>query len=67
VTDNKDEAAIYTANFIRMRQEGFVPERDIVLALTADEEGGPRNGVVFLLEEHRDLIDAEYALQEGAE
>ena len=65
VTDNKDEAAIYTANFIRMRQEGFVPELDIVLALTADEEGGPRNGVVFLLEEHRDLIDAEYALNEG--
>ena len=65
VTDDKDEAAIYTANFIRMRQEGFVPDRDIVMALTADEEGGPRNGVAFLLEEHRDLIDAEYALNEG--
>ena len=65
VTDNKDEAAIYTANFIRMKREGFVPDRDIIMALTADEEGGPRNGVVFLLEEHRDLIDAEYALNEG--
>lgn len=65
VTDNKDEAAIYTANFIRMRREGFVPERDIVVALTADEEGGPRNGVAFLLEEHRELIDAAYALNEG--
>jgi acetylornithine deacetylase/succinyl-diaminopimelate desuccinylase-like protein len=65
VTDNKDEAAIYTANFIRMRREGFVPDRDIVMALTADEEGGPRNGVQFLLAEHRDLIDAEYALNEG--
>ena len=65
VTDNKDEAAIYTANFIRMRREGFVPDRDIVLALTADEEGGPRNGVEFLLAEHRDLIDAAYALNEG--
>lgn len=65
VTDDKDEAAIYTANFIRMRNEGFVPERDIVMALTADEEGGPRNGVQFLLEEHRDLIDAAYALNEG--
>lgn len=42
-----------------------MPERDIVIALTADEEGGPRNGVAFLLEEHRDLIDAEYALNEG--
>ncbi|NNF12989.1 MAG: M20/M25/M40 family metallo-hydrolase [Gemmatimonadetes bacterium] len=65
VTDDKDEAAIYTANFIRMHDEGFVPERDIVMALTADEEGGPRNGVAFLLEEHRDLIDAAYALNEG--
>ena len=65
VTDNKDEAAIYTANFIRMRREGFVPDRDIVLALTADEEGGPHNGVEFLLAEHRDLIDAAYALNEG--
>lgn len=65
VTDDKDEAAIYTVNFIRMRDEGFVPERDIVMALTADEEGGPRNGVAFLLEEHRDLIDAAYALNEG--
>jgi len=65
VTDDKDEAAIYTANFIRMRQEGFVPDRDIIVALTADEEGGPRNGVQFLLEEHRDLIDAAFALNEG--
>lgn len=65
VTDNKDEAAIYTANFIRMRREGFVPDRDILLALTADEEGGPRNGVVFLLEEHREWVDAAFALNEG--
>jgi len=65
VTDNKDEAAIYTANLIRMRQEGFVPDRDIIMALTADEEGGSRNGVAFLLEEHRDLIDAAYGLNEG--
>ncbi len=65
VTDDKNEAAIYTANLIRMRREGFVPDRDIILALTADEEGGTRNGVAFLLEEHRDLIDAAYALNEG--
>ncbi|MBW2465031.1 MAG: M20/M25/M40 family metallo-hydrolase, partial [Deltaproteobacteria bacterium] len=65
VTDNKDEASIYTANFIRMRQEGFVPDRDIVMALTADEEGGGSNGVAFLLAEHPDLIDAAYALNEG--
>lgn len=64
-TDDKDEAAIHVANFIRLKQEGFVPSRDIIIALTADEEGGTHNGVQFLLENHRDLIDAEYALNEG--
>lgn len=63
--DDKDEAAIHVANFLRMRAEGFVPDRDIILALTADEEGGPENGVQWLLENRRDLIDAEYALNEG--
>lgn len=65
VMDDKDEAAIHTANLIRMRQEGFVPDRDIIVALTADEESGPDNGVQFLLAEHPELIDAEYALNEG--
>ena len=65
-TDDKDEAAINVANLIRMKREGFVPDRDVIVALTADEEGGPRNGVQFLLEEHRDLIgDAAFALNEG--
>lgn len=64
-TDDKDEAAIHIANFIRMKEEGFQPDRDIIVALTADEEGGPNNGVQWLLENHRDLIDAEYALNEG--
>ncbi len=65
VKDDKDEAAIYTANLIRLKEEGFVPDRDIIVALTADEEGGPLNGVDWLLENRRDLIDAEYALNEG--
>ncbi|MCH2451922.1 MAG: M20/M25/M40 family metallo-hydrolase [Gemmatimonadetes bacterium] len=65
VIDDKDEAAIYTANLIRYKQEGFVPDRDIIIALTADEEGGEHNGVQWLLENHRELIDAEYALNEG--
>ena len=64
-TDDKDEAAIYIANFIRMKEEGFQPDRDIIVALTADEEGGPHNGVQWLLDNHRELIDAEYALNEG--
>jgi acetylornithine deacetylase/succinyl-diaminopimelate desuccinylase-like protein len=63
--DDKDEAAIHIANFIRMKEEGFQPDRDIIVALTADEEGGTHNGVQWLLANHRDLIDAEYALNEG--
>lgn len=64
-TDNKDEAAIHIANLIRMKEEGFQPDRDIIVALTADEEGGDHNGVQWLLENHAELIDAEYALNEG--
>jgi acetylornithine deacetylase/succinyl-diaminopimelate desuccinylase-like protein len=64
-TDDKDEAAIHIANLIRLKQEGFQPDRDIIVALTADEEGGTDNGVEWLLANHRDLIDAEYALNEG--
>ena len=65
VTDDKDEAAIYTANLIRYKQEGFVPDRDIIVALTADEEGGQFNGVQWLIQNRRDLINAGYALNEG--
>jgi acetylornithine deacetylase/succinyl-diaminopimelate desuccinylase-like protein len=60
--DMKDSDAILVTNFIRLKKEGFVPDRDIVLALTADEEGGKSNGVDWLLKNRRDLIDAEYAL-----
>ena len=65
VTDDKDEAAIHIANLIRMKREGFTPEGDIIVALTADEEGGDYNGVQWLIENHRELIDAELALNEG--
>jgi acetylornithine deacetylase/succinyl-diaminopimelate desuccinylase-like protein len=64
-SDDKDEAAIHIANLIRMKEEGYVPERDIVVALTADEETGANNGVRWLVENQRSLIDAEYALNEG--
>jgi len=60
--DMKEDDAILVTDFIRMRKEGFVPERDIILALTADEEGGKSNGVDWLLRNHRDLIDAEFVL-----
>jgi acetylornithine deacetylase/succinyl-diaminopimelate desuccinylase-like protein len=51
---------------IRMKKEGFKPDRDIILALTADEEGGQSNGVDWLIRNHRDLIDAEYILNPDA-
>lgn len=63
--DDKDEAAIYLTNLIRMREEGFTPERDVVIALTADEEGGTHNGVSFLLDEQRELVDGAFVLNEG--
>src|SRR6185436_18268963 len=61
----KAMASILTANLIRLREEGFKPDRDLVLALTADEEGGRFNGVDWLVKNHRDLIDAELGLNEG--
>jgi len=64
-TDDKAMAAQLVANFIRFRQEGFRPDRDLILALTADEEGGDSNGVAYLLEKHRPLIEAELGLNEG--
>jgi acetylornithine deacetylase/succinyl-diaminopimelate desuccinylase-like protein len=64
-SDDKAMAAIFVANLLRMQQQGLVPERDIVLALTADEEGGDHNGVQWLIANHRALVDAEYGLNEG--
>jgi len=64
--DIKDGDAILVTTFIRMKQEGFRPDRDLILALTADEEGGPSNGVDWLIKNHRDLIDAEFILNPDA-
>jgi acetylornithine deacetylase/succinyl-diaminopimelate desuccinylase-like protein len=60
--DVKDGDAILVATLIRLKQEGYAPDRDIIVALTADEEGGKSNGVDWLLRNRRDLIDAEYVL-----
>jgi acetylornithine deacetylase/succinyl-diaminopimelate desuccinylase-like protein len=60
--DMKEGDAILVANFIRLKKENFTPDRDLILALTADEEGGDYNGVDWLLKNHRDLIDAEYCI-----
>jgi acetylornithine deacetylase/succinyl-diaminopimelate desuccinylase-like protein len=63
--DDKAMAAIFVANLIRLKQERFVPDRDIIVALTADEEGGCCNGVRWLIQNHRDLVDAAFVINEG--
>jgi acetylornithine deacetylase/succinyl-diaminopimelate desuccinylase-like protein len=63
--DDKAMAAVFVANLLRLKSEGFTPSRDIILMLTADEEGGPENGVKWLIANHRPLIDAEFAINEG--
>jgi acetylornithine deacetylase/succinyl-diaminopimelate desuccinylase-like protein len=60
--DMKEGDAILVTNFIRLKKEGFLPDRDIIVALTADEEGGSSNGVDWLLKQHRDWIEAEYCI-----
>src|SRR5712692_10335061 len=60
--DIKDGDAILVTNFLRLKKEGFVPDRDLILALTADEEGGASNGIDWLVKHHRDWIDAEYCV-----
>jgi len=60
--DMKDGDAIMVTALLRLKQEGFRPSRDLILALTADEESGSSNGVDWLLKNHRELIDAEFVL-----
>jgi len=64
-SDDKAMASQFVANLIRLKEEGYAPDRDLILALTADEEGGTFNGVDWLVKNHRDLIDAEFAINEG--
>jgi acetylornithine deacetylase/succinyl-diaminopimelate desuccinylase-like protein len=65
-SDDKAQAAIWTDTFIRMKQAGYKPKRTIKLALTCGEEtSGAFNGAEWLSRNKRDLIDAEFALNEG--
>lgn len=64
--DVKDGDAAYVTSFILLKRAGFVPKRDLILALTADEEGGSENGVNWLLKNRRDLVDAEFAINPDA-
>jgi acetylornithine deacetylase/succinyl-diaminopimelate desuccinylase-like protein len=63
--DDKDEVAIHLANLINLKREGAVLIRDVIVAFTSDEEGGPDNGAQHLVNEHRDLVDAAFVLNEG--
>ena len=60
--DMKDSDAGLVATFLRLHREGYKPKRDLILALTADEEGGKFNGASWLVNEHRDLVDAAYVI-----
>ena len=65
VADDKDEGAIHLTVLLRLKAEGIVPDRDIIVALTTDEENGEHNGVEWLLRNRRELIDAEFGFNEG--
>jgi acetylornithine deacetylase/succinyl-diaminopimelate desuccinylase-like protein len=60
--DMKEGDALLVETLLRLKREGYHPDRDLILALTADEEGGDYNGVDWLLKEHRDWMDAEYCI-----
>lgn len=64
-SDDKAMASIFVANLLQYKMEGWKPNRDLILALTAAEEGGDNNGAEWLVKEHKSLIDAAYALNEG--
>ena len=62
-SDMKDQDTAVLATLIRLKKEGFVPDRDIIVAFTADEEGDwNQDGMAYLMREHKDLVDAEFAV-----
>ena len=65
--DIKNEVAILTANLIRLKKEGFKPNRDVILVFNTDEEaGGDANGVDWLLKNQRALVDAGLVINHDA-
>ncbi len=64
--DMKESDAALVATFLRLHKEGYKPKRDLILALTADEEGGTYNGAAWLVEKRRDLVDAAYIINPDA-
>src|SRR5712671_2534538 len=65
IQDDKAMASIFVANLVRYLKEGYQPNRDIIIALSSDEESGDNNGMDWLVAKHRDLLDAAYAFNEG--
>lgn len=65
VSDNKAGIATLINTFIRLKREDYQPSRDLVLAFTGDEEDEMDN-IRELVAEHRDLVDAEFALNADA-
>jgi acetylornithine deacetylase/succinyl-diaminopimelate desuccinylase-like protein len=64
--DMKDSDAALVATFLRLHREGYKPKRDLILALTADEEGGQFNGADWLVRQHRELVDAAFVINPDA-
>jgi acetylornithine deacetylase/succinyl-diaminopimelate desuccinylase-like protein len=60
--DMKESDAALVATFLRLHKEGYKPRRDLILALTADEEGGKFNGAQWLVQQHRELVDAAWVI-----
>ncbi len=65
--DMKDGDADVVESFIRLKREGYVPDRDITLALTADEEGGKSNGVSWLVKNRPELMQAAFVINPDGE
>jgi acetylornithine deacetylase/succinyl-diaminopimelate desuccinylase-like protein len=63
--DDKAMAAIFTEIFVEYARKSTPLRRDLILALTADEEGGTENGVQWLIAKHRPLVDAALVINEG--
>ena len=64
--DMKNSDAALVATILRLHREGYKPKRDLILALTADEEGGKFNGANWLARQHRELVDAAYVINPDA-
>jgi acetylornithine deacetylase/succinyl-diaminopimelate desuccinylase-like protein len=64
--DMKESDAALVWAFLRLHREGYQPKRDLILALTADEEGGKFNGAAWLVQSHRDLVDAAFVINPDA-